>query len=426
MATASCGLAACVVAAAAAPEPHLLEPLTLLLAATALVASLAYVDVEGTLLTDSSFVPFMLAAAFLGPAAVLGVAVSSELATWAMFRYRREAALVNLFATGGPLVIASGLLSLLADRQGPVFYVVFAGAGALELVLNAFLVVSLIGLIDGRRLAESVSGWRAIVAPFLFNLLLAIAAASVYTNLGALAVLVVLAIIVSFRYLVAQVFVARKRASRIETLADSRSKLIVQTLDAEDRERRRLADVIHDGPLQSVLSAGQDIDDLRSGDVQALQRAARALEEAVAGLRGIVFELHPALLSRGGLVAALEAIARDQATRGHFQATVHVDVDAIGLRDRLVFSIARELLVNAARHADATRVRVEVLRQNERLCVVVEDDGKGIDSTARAVAVERGHIGLASLEERVDAVGGEVRIETGRAAGTRVSAALPS
>jgi two-component system NarL family sensor kinase len=57
---------------------------------------------------------------------------------------------------------------------------------------------------------------------------------------------------------------------------------------------------------------------------------------------------------------------------------------------------------------------------------VVEDDGKGIDATARAVAVERGHIGLASLEERVDAVGGEVRIETGRAAGTRVIAALPS
>jgi two-component system NarL family sensor kinase len=184
--------------------------------------------------------------------------------------------------------------------------------------------------------------------------------------------------------------------------------------------------VIHDGPLQSVLSAGQDVEDLRSGDFQALERAAQALDDAIAGLRGIVFELHPALLSRGGLVAALEAFARDQAARGRFQATVHVDTDAIGLRDRLVFSIARELLVNAARHANATRVRVEVLRQSERLCVVVEDDGKGIDSMARAVAIERGHIGLASLEERVDAVGGEVRIETGSASGTRVIAALPS
>ena len=108
------GLCGCVAVAATAPHPRLLEPLTALLAATALVASLAYVDVEGTLLTDSSFVPFMLAAAFLGPTAVFGVAATSELATWSMYRYRREALLVNILATGGPLLVASSLF----DRNG--------------------------------------------------------------------------------------------------------------------------------------------------------------------------------------------------------------------------------------------------------------------------------------------------------------------
>src|SRR5437763_6539294 len=144
------GLSTCSIAAAMAPEPRLLEPLTLRLAITALVASLAYVDVDGTLLIDPSFVPFMLAAAFLGPTAVFGVAATSELATWSMYRYRREALLVNILATGGPLLVASGLFSLVSDRNGAVFYLLLASAGAVELVMNAFLVVWLIGMVDGR------------------------------------------------------------------------------------------------------------------------------------------------------------------------------------------------------------------------------------------------------------------------------------
>jgi signal transduction histidine kinase len=419
------GLACCLTVAAVAPGPRFFEPLTLLLAATALIASLAYVDVEGTLLTDSSFVPFMLAAAFVGPAAVLAIAISTEVATWAMYRYRREAVLVNAFATGGPLLVASGLLSLLSDRSGPAFYLLLAGTGALELVLNAFLVVSLIGLIDGRTLKQSVGGWRKIVAPFLFNILLSVAAASVYTNLGALAVVVVLAIIASFRYLVARVFEARSEAARAAALAQGRSRLVVQTLNAEDREKRRLADALHEGPLQYLFSAGQDLEEASSGDLRGLDRATEAVEAALAEIRSIMLELHPTVLHRGGLVGAIQALARDQEARGRFRATIQCEPAAVGPHDRLVFSITRELLLNAARHAQASRVRVAVERLPTEVVVTCADDGLGFDSDMRELALMRGHIGLASLEERVDGVGGELLVESTPGVGTTVVARLP-
>jgi signal transduction histidine kinase len=420
-----CGLAACVTVAAVAPGPRFFEPLTLLLAATALVASLAYVDVEGTLLTDSSFVPFMLAAAFVGPAAVLAVAISTEVATWAMYRYRREAVLVNALATGGPLLVASGLLSLLSDRSGPAFYLLLAGAGALELVLNAFLVVSLIGLIDGRTIKQSVGGWRKIVAPFLFNILLAVAAANVYTNLGALAVVVVLAIIVSFRYLVARVFEARSEAERAAVLAQGRRSLVVQTLNAEDREKRRLADALHDGPLQYLFSAGQDLEEASGGDLRGLDRATGAVQAALTELRSIVLELHPTVLHQGGLAGAIQALAQDQEARARFRATVHCDPAAVGQHDRLVFSITRELLLNAARHAQASTVRLAVQRLPTEVVVTCQDDGLGFTSAMRESALMRGHVGLASLEERVDGVGGHLVVESTPGVGTTVIARLP-
>jgi signal transduction histidine kinase len=419
------GLALCSVAAALAPDPRLLEPLTFLLAASALIAAIAYVDIEGTLLTDSSFVPFMLAAAFLGPTAVFGVAVSTELASWVLYRYRREALLVNLLATGGPLLIASGLLLLVNDRDGPAFYAALAGAGALELILNAFTVVSLIGVIDGRNLAESVQGWRQIVAPFLFNILLAIAAASVYTNLGALAVVVVLAIVIAFRYLVAQVFSARRQAAEIAALALGRRTLVAQTLDAEDREKRRLSEALHDGPLQNLVSASQDLSEATSGRPESLHQAKEGVAGAVAQLRHIVFELHPAVLSQGGLVEAVEAIARHEESRGRFRAVVNVDSKAVGVNDRLVFATARELLINVARHAAATEAWVVICRRSDAIAVSVEDNGRGMGDEMRARALVAGHLGLASIQERVEAVGGSMSLESRLGHGTRVMALIP-
>jgi two-component system NarL family sensor kinase len=88
-------------------------------------------------------------------------------------------------------------------------------------------------------------------------------------------------------------------------------------------------------------------------------------------------------------------------------------------------SLARELLTNAAKHAEADTVHVAVRRQNGALVLEVADDGRGVDPAAVAAAPLSGHIGLASLVQRVEAVGGTFELEAGEGGGTTVRARLP-
>jgi len=122
----------------------------------------------------------------------------------------------------------------------------------------------------------------------------------------------------------------------------------------------------------------------------------------------------------------VEALVADQRRREGFAVSIRIDDAAIGLRDRLVFSILRELVRNAARHARATRVSLDVKAHAAVLLVVVEDDGQGFDPASRTSAIQRGHVGLASIAERVEAIGGSLAVESEPTRGTRVMARIPS
>ena len=82
--------------------------------------------------------------------------------------------------------------------------------------------------------------------------------------------------------------------------------------------------------------------------------------------------------------------------------------------------------MNAAKHAKAGFVSVGVQRNGEEIVLEVADDGEGIDPQRRAAALLEGHIGLASIVERVESIGGRVSVSTAPGAGTTVSAALPA
>ena len=105
--------------------------------------------------------------------------------------------------------------------------------------------------------------------------------------------------------------------------------------------------------------------------------------------------------------------------------TVEVDPDAAGVRDALVFSIARELIANAVRHAHGTRIDVRVRRPPGELVVEVSDDGRGLDRERLRAAPREGHIGLASITERVEALDGRLEIASAPGQGTMVRARLP-
>ncbi len=218
----------------------------------------------------------------------------------------------------------------------------------------------------------------------------------------------------------------RTAEAEIAELSAARGRLVVQALDGEERARRRISETLHDGALQELLSARVDLFGLRGGDEAAIAGAQERLGAIIRRLREVMSALHPTVLHYGGLDAALHAVADEQAGASGFEAHVEVDPAATGTRDALLLSVARELLTNAAHHADATRVQVTVRRENDAIVLEVLDDGVGLTGYRVAEAFGEGRIGLASCRERMEAVGGSFSLTTAPGAGLRVRASAPA
>jgi signal transduction histidine kinase/PAS domain-containing protein len=219
--------------------------------------------------------------------------------------------------------------------------------------------------------------------------------------------------------------VARLRAEQeIAEQAAARGRLVAQALDAEDRTRREISALLHDGPLQDLLALNQEL--LRLADGERLDRARTGIGRAIGALREIMVDLHPVAFEVAGLESALGAVADQQARQGEFACELTIDPAAGGVRDDLVIALARELLTNAAKHADASRVRVRVTRAADAILLEVADDGRGIPEGRLTSALREGHIGLASSIQRVEAVGGTLTLSPAPGGGTAVAVTLPA
>jgi signal transduction histidine kinase len=206
--------------------------------------------------------------------------------------------------------------------------------------------------------------------------------------------------------------------ARLEELRGSRGRVI----EAGQKERQRLERNLHDGAQQRLIALSLDLrlleerlgddPDTRAGLDQARQEIARSLEELRAVARGI----HPAVVSGHGLGVALESLA----ARAPVPVRLTVEVDA-RVHERLevaAYYVVCESLANIGKHARATSASVDVARANGNLVVEVVDDGVG-------GADSEGGTGLRGLADRVDALGGRLRVWTPRRGGTRVRAEMP-
>jgi two-component system NarL family sensor kinase len=218
-----------------------------------------------------------------------------------------------------------------------------------------------------------------------------------------------------------------ERDRRIRANADERGRLVTQALTAEDRERQRLAELLHDDAVQNLLLARHELrDHHRRHDEDSYQRADAALAATVDRLRGEIFELHPYVLDHAGLRAALTAHAESAARRAGARAVVEVDDDTLAEgQQQLVLSLARELLSNAGRHSRRSTIRVRLTSDADAIVLVVADDGRGFAPERRAEALAESHIGIATSAERAAAAGGTFTAASAPGAGTTVTVRLP-
>ncbi len=218
-----------------------------------------------------------------------------------------------------------------------------------------------------------------------------------------------------------------RRTELVARLAESRSRLLADALEAEQRERRSLAESLHDHAIQNLLSVRHEVEE--AGEQishPALLRADDALDETVRQLREAVFELHPYVLEEAGLAAALRSVAQQTASRAGLELQVDIRQDGRHPREQLAFSAARELLSNVVQHAHAARVAVRLVDSGGELELSVEDDGEGFAPETLTQRLADGHVGLASQRVRIEAAGGTMEIASSPGRGTQVQVRLPA
>jgi two-component system, NarL family, sensor kinase len=217
-----------------------------------------------------------------------------------------------------------------------------------------------------------------------------------------------------------------RQTELVSRLAETRSRLVADALSAEQRERKALAEALHDHAIQNLLSARHDVEEVGEAVTHpALDRADAALTETVGQLRDAVFELHPYVLEEAGLEAALRSVAQQAASRAGFELRLDLRYRDGHPGEQLIFSAARELLSNVVRHAEAERVSVRLAEIEDGLELVVQDDGRGFPPEQLAQRLADGHVGLTSQRVRIEAAGGTMSVDSAPDEGTRVEVRIP-
>lgn len=221
-------------------------------------------------------------------------------------------------------------------------------------------------------------------------------------------------------------------ADRLREEEAERRRLLVRLLSAQDEERRRIAADLHDDSLQVLTDLTLRLQFLRerlhSLVVEELERALEDAEESVRrsiqALRTLVFDLWPAALEREGLRSALRVLLDEVSLGQGVRVELHdsLDVEPSSETRAIVYRIAREALVNVARHAHARRLEVDLRPLEGGILARIRDDGRGFDSER---AFRPGHLGLVCMRERAEAAGGWLRIDSQPGKGTQVEFFVP-
>ncbi|RSS75505.1 sensor histidine kinase [Streptomyces sp. WAC06614] len=221
--------------------------------------------------------------------------------------------------------------------------------------------------------------------------------------------------------------IQQQRVLHIAGLAHGRASMLATTLSIMERDRRVLAESLHDGPLQSVLAARLDVDEAaEAAPHEALARADEALRDAARQLRSSVTELHPSVLDQAGLKQALQGLAQRAGERGKFSTEVVGNARSAGSdADRLLYSCAQEFLTNAVKYAQARHVVVRFDTYGDEAQLSVTDDGIGLPTSVLQDRLAQGHIGIASQHLRLQEVGGTLSVRPHTPTGTVVEVHLP-
>jgi len=210
---------------------------------------------------------------------------------------------------------------------------------------------------------------------------------------------------------------------------------VVQIIEAQEEERRKLSRQVHDGPAQSlsnfILNAEIALRLLDTDTEKAreeLKNLKTSASSTFSSVRDFIFELRPMMLDDLGLVPTVRRYIDSYKERSGLDASLVVTGKEARMQSHLevlVFRAVQELLANVREHAQATQVKMTVDVDTNQVRVGVEDNGKGFDPDGAGFTGGQGR-GLKTLKERIDLVGGSMEITTAAGKGTKISLVVPT
>ncbi|MDI9835341.1 sensor histidine kinase [Streptomyces sp. KAU_LT] len=211
----------------------------------------------------------------------------------------------------------------------------------------------------------------------------------------------------------------------LERLEHERAASSARALLAQEGERRRIAQELHDEVGQSMTAillvlkrAADEAEEPLRGELQQAQEITR---ESLDEVRRLVRRLRPGVLEDLGLVSALTSLTTEFATHTGLRVTRRFDPDLPALdpeTELVLYRVAQEALTNAARHAEAGKVEMSLRHTGDTVVLSVIDDGRG-------TGVAREGAGIRGMRERALLVGAALDITSEPRAGTQVRLAVP-
>jgi PAS domain S-box-containing protein len=224
----------------------------------------------------------------------------------------------------------------------------------------------------------------------------------------------------------------QERTAELKERAGQLARLASQLTMVEQRERKRLGQILHDGLQQYLLAAKLQVGGLLDQATDdALKQAANEVEnllgESIRVSRSLAAELTPPILHEAGLSAGLGWLSRWMSKKHGLKVELVMPMDALVLTDDakvLLFESVRELLLNVVKHAGTLSARVSLAQEDGRsLQIVVSDNGVGFDPAR--LSVEDGCFGLFSIHERLCLIGGGFEVDSSPGKGARFTLIAP-
>ncbi len=226
----------------------------------------------------------------------------------------------------------------------------------------------------------------------------------------------------------------REMATSLEAQVLERTKelrrLAAQLTRTEERERRMLAQNLHDNLSQMLAVIRIKLSALGDGsDPSLVSRVAELVAQAEQSARSITLELSPPILHTLGFAAALEWMGEEMERRYGIAVRIEIGLCRNSLGDEteaMLYRSARELLINVAKHAGVKWASLSCICDEGRLHLVVSDDGCGFDPADHGFGRPRQRsFGLSSIYERIVNSGGAMEVDSSPGNGTTVSLSLP-